>query len=1165
MRRRRMNSRPHKITFVSFLALIAISLLISSEGCTKKDIVSISIIDKYNTPNFDIIVSPYSVLKNQIFSGSADRYGNAKFDLEISKVVDLTVFARGKNSKWKSVAHISVKELKNAIKYKKTISRTISLIPAQRKITFTSPYIEGIKIYGINGSNQRELLGTTNYLGDADIYIPYQKYKKIKFSYSLSGASVFTDGLNDFTYENMPSQKSLKAIPAQDIYYTFDCIDSDSKEGIGGVRVTSSDSMFLGITSDSGLLRVRIIPNQNSGPYIGDKLQWMFNSTNHVALDQVTSTISSTPPDTVTVSMKRSYSLIVRAVEGGIPLPGQYIKIDDNRYERTDNNGAITYRYFAEDLATRVNIGIEATEGRSSKAQTVQLGRVKQTIVLQIDTIHQYMECLDTVTGERINSAIFSGSDVQANATRSGTRTKLLFPRLGNYEITISNTTGLHEEKRLSLSLNEANNGDTKTIYLDPLAIIDFSIIGTRTQQAITQPRLEINGQSVSGSLDGGRYRYTFTQDDLLKIDVKVSADGYATKQMSFDRHFGIMTQNIELENLYANVMLVSQTGEPAIDVKVKLGNTVLGQVDENGMLKLSPDHEGQIYNLTITSEKGLYEESVLPFVFDINGKQIEHILTKQPWLEFRVFQPTDFGNIRVDGVTVTSSTGQAGITDASGIFRYRIVDKNHQITFKFIKPTYESIELKQYTTEQGEVTEVAMPRLEAFFYIRDVRTQIPVPNVSIRVNGNLETLTDNNGRANIFPIERPLDLNIEARPQGRDYFAKTVTKQYSNPNLGIIFLDPRPIKLHVTLKWAGSGLPVNGGLELVPSHLKYSLTSKDHGRHTFDYYDKNRDPKLIITATTPTGNPFTKEVPISLAMVINGEINIPLNIRPRPRITVNVDDDVLLSIYRHTIHNSLVPIETEVLGGYTGELPDFGQYTFVRYSGSFVEPDSIFKYVTKSNEILDLTRQPYCSAAEALFANHSWEMFLEKVNEITIETDCYGKFNKKAAEVCKNELKEYEDALKYYQNITSGDNTSVIDGFDPKIDPYIRLNMLECCFLAVKDHQEDNSKNLQFYKIGKQQVLEFDKLLHLLHSNSNQAQRKKELLFCRLLLVEFWSTDPSKVNGGSRTSKAKADRENLYHETIAKLEKYQSKPKLSGFPSLQTELDQIMSTTPWP
>ncbi|MBT5212655.1 MAG: hypothetical protein HOM08_12520 [Candidatus Marinimicrobia bacterium] len=1161
-----MESSPNKISYILFLALIIISMLIACEGCTKDDSVSIIISDKYNTPSYRFLISPSSNLKVPIYAARADKNGKAKFDLKIDRVVGLTVVVQHEDGTSESVAQISINELNNALKYQKIISRKISLIPTRKKIIFTSPKIEGIQIYGINGSNQKELLGTTNSAGKSEFFIFHKDFKRITFSYRLVGARVYTDdGINQYKYENIPSTRSLRAIPLHDINYEFDCISSDSKEGIAGVLVTSSDSLFSGTTSILGKLDLKITPNEESGPFIGESINWLFQSPDYVVLDKVVTTISTRTPDTVTVAMKRTFSIIIRALEGDVPLPDQNIKINGVSYEKTDTTGTIAYHYFNEELNTSISVGIETTEGRSSKMKSIPLGRVMRTIVLQVETIHLYVNCLDTATGETINSLTFLGGDVQASSTNTGGLTKLLFPRLDTYQITITDPTGHYREKQLSLTINDTNNGDTKTIYLDPVAAIDFIIIDAESQGVISYPVIEIDGEPVSGSLRNGRYRYTFDKDDLTTIDVKVSANRYATKHLSIGREFGIHRQNIELENLYAKVVLVSQTGEPAIQVNVKSENEDFGQVGENGVLDLKPDNEGQEYKLTITSENGLYEESMLQFVFDTNGKIIEHILTKQPWVEFRVFQPTNFGNIPIAGVKVTSSTGQIDTTDAMGIFRYRIVDKINQITFNFKKSTYESIELKQYTNRLDEITEVAMPRLEAFFYVRDKRTEIPIPNVSVLVNGNLETLTDDNGRANIFPSQRPMWLNIEVRPQGQEYFGSSESKQYINPNLGIIFLDPRPIKLHFTLRWAGSGLPVSGEMEIVPSHQKYILNSQDKGSHTFEYYEKNLDPKLIITATTPSGKAFKKEVPISLARAINSEIFTPLNIQPKPRITVIVDDGVRLSIYRHTINNSLVAIETGVLGGYDDELPDFGEYTFVRYSGSFVEPDSIYKFITKSNEILDLTRKPHCSEAEALFVNHSWKLFLEKVNEISIQTDCYGTFNKKAAEVCKDELKDYEAALKYYQNITSGETTAIIDGFDPKIDPYIRLNMLEICLLLAKGDQENNSSYLKYYKVGKQQAGEFDKLIQLLQGNGAQAQRKKELLLCRLLIHEFWSTDPRESEGGGNTANAKRYREKLYEETVDNLERYQSKPKMVGFPSLQTELDQLRNTSPWP
>jgi hypothetical protein len=1160
------NYRPCRITLYLIIVLIAISLFFGCEGCT--DQLTIKITDKNKTPNYRFRIAPSSDITKPIQEGRADIHGTAERTIRVSDVANLTISVKAGKGNWTKVAYISVEQINKALRgKKKLIVRQINLIPAQKKIIFKSPNVEGINIYGRNESNQRALLGTTNSEGEAEISLPHSIYKRVSFSYSLPSATVFTSGSNRFAYEELPSTKVLQAIPTQEIRYEFMCIDSSTNEGIEGVLVTSPDGEYSGATNSDGYAEIRINPDQESGPLIGEIIDWSIDSDLYIVLNPPTTVVSTNIVPRTTVEMKRSYCLTIRAVEGTNPIPNQYITINGERYEPTWENGAVTYLYFAEDFDRNLTIGIEEMEGRSAEPQSIRLGRISRTITLRVETIHQFLSCYDPVTNQLLRSIVVSGTGVQSIYTDTGTSTKIVFPRLGEYTLRIKDTLGLYTEKTVLLTVNNSKIGNTKIVYLDPISRIDFVIVDANTQSPISTPSLMIDGQAVTDGIQNGKYTYTFERDDLLRIEVQIKAKNYASKSISIDRTLGITNQNVPLDKLFATLIIKSQDGKPAQGIKVKSGQLLVGDLDDQdqGRLKLYPEDEGQEYNLTISSENGFYEESILEFKFEFNGQEIEHVVQKQPCLEFRVFQPTDFGNIPIEGVTVTSSTSQVGTTGNNGQFLYKIFDPDNEVTFNFKKSSFESIELRQSTNQRDQVIDVPMPRLEAFFYIRDSRTQNAIPYVSIWVNGLQETSTDQNGRANIFPTKRPMDLSIEARSPGDDYHDKTVTKNYTQPNLDIIYLEPRPIKLHVTLRWARSGLPVNGGLEIVPSHLQYNLQSSDNGRHTFDYYYKNSDPKLIITANTPTNNPFTKEVPISLAMAINGEINIPLNLQPRPRINVSVDDGVRLAIYRHTVNNTLVAIETDLIGGYIGELPDFGEYTFVRYSGSFVKPDSIYKIVTRSDEYLDLRRQPFCAEADVLYANQSWEQFIEKVNHILAGADCYASSNKKAAEVCKDKLNRYKVALNYYQKITSGPVTSLIGGIDPQIDPYIRLNMLECCFLEVKRESRYNTDNLALYEIGKNQATKFDNLIHLLGDNRVQAQSKKEFLYCKLLIDEFWSLEPTSENisAGLDISKVMEYRENLYATIILRLERYQDRHRIPEFPSLQNELAQLRNTSP--
>lgn len=1147
---------------------ILLSLFFGCDSCSNRNLLKIKIIDKYNTPSFHYIVTPSNNTGQRFGEGTADNSGTGELTLQISVVVDLAILAQLDNGDWQLVGNISASEIDKALNNKKTIVRNISLIPAQKKISFECPNVKGINIYGVNTSNQRALLGTTNSSGKIEITILQKTYKSITLSYSLPGAFVFTNESNIYTYENLPRRKELKAIPSQDIIFDFECIDSETKDSINNVKITSSGDWCSAITQSSGTASCRITPNKESGPFIGDNISWTFDSDQYVNLNPISRIISTTPPAAISVEMKRRYKITINALEEKNPIPKLYITINNKNYSPTDEKGNVTYYYFSEDMNKTVTVGIEETKGISAKPQSIKLGKVSRNITLKVETIHLFIRCLNTVTNETIESVTISAPGIQASKVNGGTKTKLLFPKVGDYAIKIKESSGLYNEKQTSLSVSNTSLGDTKTIYLDPISRIDFVFVDAITQKSVSNPILIIDGQKVTAKIQNGKYSHTFKEDNSVKIEVLIEAENYASKQITIDRQIGITPKRVELDELLAILIIQSQEGKPAPAVQVSEGTKRLGESDGQGHLVLSPLKEGQDYDLTFSSESGFYEESHLRFKFEYNGQQVIQVVQKQPWIEFNVFQPSQSGNIAIAGVRARCSSGQVGITGENGLFRYRIVDTDNEIIFTFEKSGYEQIELILIANQGDQEVDVPMPRLEAFFYVRDSRTETTIPYVPIWVNGIQETLTDENGRAYIFPPRRPMELKIEVKPAGNDYLATTINKEYTQSNLDVVYLEPRPIKIHVTLKWAGSGLPVNGDLEIMPSHLTYHLNRGDQGKHSFDYFEKNRDPKLVITAMTSTNNPLTKEIPISLSMATNGEINLQLNLQPRPRITVSVDAGVLLSIYRHTINNTLVPIGTGLMGGYVGELPDFGGYTFVRYSGSFVEPDSIYKIVTKSDEYLDLKRQPLCAEADLLFANHSWQQFIEKVNNISEEADCYAIFNKHAAEVCMDELKKYREALAYYQKITSGPVVSLIEGIDPTIDPYIRLKMLECCFLEVQIESQYNADNQKIYELGKRQAKEFDNLLQmLLPSNSAQAQSKKEFLYCKLLIDEFWNLEPTTANisAGLNVSAIKDYREELYAMMLLKIETYQRKYRSPGFPSLQNELVQLQNTNPWP
>lgn len=657
--------------------------------------------------------------------------------------------------------------------------------------------------------------------------------------------------------------------------------------------------------------------------------------------------------------------------------------------------------------------------------------------------------------------------------------------------------------------------------------------------------RIYRDDKEVSLTDTSGVYNKDFEPDPQGYFDFSFKKDYYMNEERKkVYRNPGKYIEEIQLKKLKTTVILKDDLGDIAPYVDVYISGEKVGQTDAVGEYHIFPKKIGDSYSMEFISEEELYVSKSYKFKFQRNEQQERVTIRRQSWIELHLIEP---GGFTVSGVQVISSTGQTGVTDSDGIFRYKVVDKFNNVDFSFSKSKYENISKSIFPGDLITIDEIPIPPLHAFFYVIDSRTNKIVKDLQISVNGKIAGTTDANGKANIYPDEKPSDLEIYIEAVDNSYIPIKESRRYVENNLGEFMIAPRPIDINVLARWS-SGMPVTGNIEIDFPYQKYELKRNDRGRHIFKLYSKSRDPILTITAVNhPNGGaPLKKIETIRVSKAEGFSLLMPITISLKPWLDVSVDPGVKITIIHDTVTGGTSIFEDEHDGDFSGELPDFGDYTIVRTGAGFKQADSTFLSIDKSKTRLNLKRQLKCQKVQTLYDEGNWKMFVKKVEQLNVNDECYCEMNKNAGEVSMESLRDYKGALEFYTNLVYK-SSCVIDKVNPGIDPYIHLRMLECC---VKSKQ---------YNDGMREADKFDELVQLLAQN-NKARSicNKNYLLGLLMIDEYWRLCDEKHKASfSKAKEIKTDLDKLGREIKNHLEDYESKRE--SCPSLQVQQNLIL------
>jgi len=284
------------------------------------------------------------------------------------------------------------------------------------------------------------------------------------------------------------------------------------------------------------------------------------------------------------------------------------------------------------------------------------------------------------------------------------------------------------------LDLKQNSIGKVFTVAIDPITGISFTYIDAATGEPLKGVHVFCNGKEIGQSDKNGKFSNDYNPDPKNYNNYSFKADHYLSiENKRIYRSPGRTKKEIELEKLTATILLKDELGGQVPYVDISIVGMVSGQSDASGEFRFSPKKIGDSYSVEFISHDELYVPTKGQFLFVHNEREQLFTIPRQPWIELSLYEP---GGFPLSEVQVVSSTGQTGLTDTLGIFRYKVLSKANPVDFKFTKSGFEKTSNSIIPRELITGKKIPMPRLQAYFYVVDGRSNQPVKNLQVSVNG---------------------------------------------------------------------------------------------------------------------------------------------------------------------------------------------------------------------------------------------------------------------------------------------------------------------------------------------------------------------------------------------------------------------------------------------
>ncbi len=1135
-------------------AVILLMVIALATSCSQKREAKIVVRDTEHTPGVKVVIS--NVTEDiRLLSGSTDSEGQFEYLLSLKSGQNLKItFEKTDYDISPNEQIFAFNDIKDGV-----LEIVITANPQGKMVNISvRNQMTGIEIRAINPSGDTIFLGKTNRQGLLIARLEESSFPSVQFDYAIPGGQVIADNPNYdvlLMYHEIPKRIELSVIPTSTLEFKFSVMDRAGADAVPSATISSSSHDVTVTTDNRGRATARITPGEN-GPFIGDRINWQPKKAKHEVIKSVSSQIvlgqNSYPTDDGSkyydLRLARKYTISIQVLEDSSPLANTVLLLNGKPSDPSDSDGMIIYEYYKASIGRNISLTVEKNSGLSVEKSTssIRLEEEDKSIKVQLQSIHAILKIVDDKTGKPVSGVVVREKGEKIGQSLSGNRLKIVKKQLATYNLEISDELDTYHPKTFKLAITQSNVGQELVIKLVPKISYEFKIVDSESGKAVANVELKRFGKSLGKSNSKGQISDKLEDEKRDQLTYTVSAPSYKAISLDLASPSGRVEKTIKIERLYATVFLQNSQGEPLQGVMVGLEKGKGVKTDSFGEAKIYPSSTGKEYVLYITDPNSVVESVQQKVLFGEQAQRYALTLKKQPWVELQInLQAAGYKQPLANAQITAGNT--KGNSDEEGKYRLKVENRSASIKFKISKKGYITTTVDVTPIDQLTLKEVSLKRLQARLIVLDSRTQQPVGNLVVSVNGERVSQTNpQSGSAEIFPETSPSTLEIMISSRAGDYqtLTRKVAYKYEKPELGIFEVTPKPTTIDVSLRWAGTGMPVSGTLEIDMPFDLYELTPKDQGKHSFNYYDRYLNPNLKIIAQTPgSGMSFERTFPIQFTPGIY-KVEIIDILRPIPRLRIEVDPSTTVSIQRESTGEIEVSLNE---GTFEGDLSDFGAYNIILSGANYVSPDTIPEYIEKAMTILKLEPPKDCLEIADAYYLDSLDTYRDLAWDLPANIDCYCDENQRAARISLI-AKDYERAVNFIDRVAAA-TISTTCGMQWK-SPYLRIWALQAYLEINKDENLDKAR-LAFD--------EFNQRVQLLPDSEREQAVCQANYFYGMILyktVQLYQEEVTKTRGSDRNS-ALGNRNEVGESARDFLELYQLNTSDCG-KSLQYALDDV-------
>ncbi len=912
--------------------------------------------------------------------------------------------------------------------------------------------IPDVAIRATKPTGDQVLLGKSDQRGTLTARFDENSYPSLELDFSILGGLIILNNPNHalpVLYHELPDTIGMSVIPEKALEFYFETVDKAGTGIVPDATILSAAHSIMINTDAKGAAKTKIMPSE-IGPFIGDRITWESRKARHEVLGSVESRVTlgqfKYPADGVKnpykIRLTEQFVIYFQVLEGRTPLANTVLLFNGKQSDPADARGRIVYEYDNDSVGKNLALSVPKNSGLSLNmaSSSIKLGMDDQSLKLQMQTIHAILKIVDEKTGLPVDAVVIEEKGKNIGQPYSRNRYKVVKKQLATFDLNIRDEQDTYHPKDYKLTISQDNVGMERTIKLAPKVSYRFDIVDNLTSKPIANAKLKRFDESLGTSNAMGQISDKLVNENREQLKYTFSVAGYRTVDVDLPSPQGRVGKTIQLERFYATVSLQNSNGDPLSGIIVGLKSGEGEKTNSFGEAKVFPGFIDKEYTVYTTDPKSLSMNAEEKILFSNQAQRYAIALDKQPWVHLQIFQQMNDYKQPLENVQINAGK-TAGKSDMDGIYRFKVTNRFAAIKLVIAKKGYISSTVEVTPVGQLTTQEVFLKRLQARLVVLDSRTQKPVGNLVVSVNGERASQTNpQSGAAEIFPDESPSTLNIMIASMTGEYQSLRQKVDYSHEqrDLGVFRVIPKPIAIDVSLKWAETGLPVTGTLEIDMPFDLYELTSIDQGRHSFEYFDRHIKPNLTIRTQAPgSGMAFERSFPIQFTRGAY-QVEIIDILRPIPYVKIEVDPSTRVSIQSEATGEIEVSLNE---GTFEGELSNFGAYNIILSGANYPTTDTIPEYIDKAMTVFDLRPPKGCLDIADAYLLDSLGSYIDLVENLSENVDCYCDENQRAARV-SIQAGDYYRAVEFINKVASA--TKMASCSKQWKSPYLRLWSLQ-------------------------------------------------------------------------------------------------------------------------